>query len=202
VPAKAIEDLAQAVLTRLAGGAPTPLAALARVEIYPTTVRLVVRGSVLVRSPPGGDGRWKDLQERLGPGERLESVAADDDLVDILVPCRLKFSGGRIWITGPDGLPKCEQTRQDAALISALQEAHALLAADHMGELGSPEDLTLNAAPANPYRRELIRMAFLAPDIQADVLHGRQPPRLNRQRLVLGDVPLAWADQRALFRSC
>ena len=51
-------------------------------------------------------------------------------------------------------------------------------------------------APANRYERGLTALAFLAPDIQAAILAGRQPPTLSMQQLVWSDLPLSWADQR------
>jgi site-specific DNA recombinase len=45
-----------------------------------------------------------------------------------------------------------------------------------------------------------IRLAFLAPDIVEAILEGRQPADLNLTRLKqLGQLPLAWADQRSLL---
>jgi hypothetical protein len=84
-------------------------------------------------------------------------------------------------------------------LIAALKAAHALLAEGTGGPVGLVESAQLSTAPDDPYKRTLIRLAFLAPDIQSAILEGRQPIGLNRQRLVLGAIPPAWADQRRLF---
>ncbi len=46
------------------------------------------------------------------------------------------------------------------------------------------------------YKRQVCRLAFLAPDIQADILAGRQPLSLNLKRLLQGPIPAAWTDQR------
>lgn len=42
-------------------------------------------------------------------------------------------------------------------------------------------------------------LAFLAPDIQRSILEGRQPPGLTLKRLISGEIPLNWAEQRAMF---
>jgi hypothetical protein len=55
--------------------------------------------------------------------------------------------------------------------------------------LGLPEIAVLPQAPSKPYDRRLLCLAFLAPDIQRDILAGRQPPGLSLQRLVLGGIP-------------
>ena len=82
-------------------------------------------------------------------------------------------------------------------LIRALRAAHALLARIGEAPVAWPEQAQLGAAPANPYERNLIKLAFLAPDLQAAILEGRQPPTLTLQALIAADLPLAWPDQRA-----
>jgi len=55
------------------------------------------------------------------------------------------------------------------------------------------------ASPDNTYLRRLVQLAFLAPDIQRAIIEGRQPPGLTAAEIARRGVPLAWADQRALF---
>lgn len=57
----------------------------------------------------------------------------------------------------------------------------------------------LEAAPETSYQRRLIRLAFLAPDLQATILEGRQGPGLTLAALMAEDLPLSWAGQRKLF---
>lgn len=54
----------------------------------------------------------------------------------------------------------------------------------------------LETAPTLPYHRMLLRLAFLAPDIQRDILGGRQPAGLTLEQLVRGDIPPGWDAQR------
>ena len=56
-------------------------------------------------------------------------------------------------------------------------------------------------APEPRYLLRLAAAAFLAPDIQAAILAGRQPAGLTMKRLIHSPTPLAWADQRAAFSS-
>ena len=51
-------------------------------------------------------------------------------------------------------------------------------------------------APKSPYERRLLRLAFLAPDIQQAILAGRQPRSLNLEQMIHSDLPLAWSRQR------
>ena len=125
-------------------------------------------------------------------------MAGDDqDLVRITLPCRLKRAGGAVRITDPSGRPAGSRSEPDDTLIGALKEAHALLAGGE--DIGRPEAASLQAAPACFYKRNVLRLAFLAPDIQSAILEGRQPAGFNRQRLVLKDIPPAWDDQRRTF---
>jgi len=44
--------------------------------------------------------------------------------------------------------------------------------------------------------RRLVPLAFLAPDIQAAIMDGRQPVGLTLQSLRDREIPMSWADQR------
>jgi hypothetical protein len=47
------------------------------------------------------------------------------------------------------------------------------------------------------YFRVLVRISFLAPDIVAAIVEGRQPPMLTRHKLArMTDLPLEWEAQR------
>ena len=74
-------------------------------------------------------------------------------------------------------------------LIKALRTAHAMLGRD---AAGGP---VIDAIPASPYHRKLLRLAFLAPDLQRAILAGRQPPGLSLKQLL--DQRLAAALGRA-----
>ena len=54
-------------------------------------------------------------------------------------------------------------------------------------------------APPQPYERNICRFAFLAPDIQAMILEGRQPPDLTLTRLISETIPVCWEAQRRQF---
>ena len=57
----------------------------------------------------------------------------------------------------------------------------------------------VQAAPESPYDRRILRLAFLAPELQRDILGGLHPPGLNLERLMKTEVPLAWAEQRVVL---
>lgn len=81
----------------------------------------------------------------------------------------------------------------DATLVAALRRAHAMVAKDQSGQP------VLHAAPASPYDRRILRLAFLAPDIQRAIVKGTLPQRINLEYLVHSEIPLDWEAQRAMF---
>jgi site-specific DNA recombinase len=115
------------------------------------------------------------------------------------IPCRMKVRGGRTWLTLPDGQPAGVGPRVDPVLVTALRSAHAMLSQLGGAPVGVPEAAMLAQAPARPYDRRVICLAFLAPDLQRDILEGRQPAGLTLQRLVMGRIPSSWNEQRAAF---
>lgn len=92
-------------------------------------------------------------------------------------------------------------SRRDPKLIKALQRAHQIA-----GGLGwRSRDGSINdieaMAPISHYDRRLCRLAFLAPDIQKRIFEGRQPVRMNLERLFAQPIPTCWVAQRRLFAS-
>ena len=139
------------------------------------------------------------LARRLGPGETIRCDGAGDAQLRLTIPCRMRLRGGRTWLTSPDGQPVGVGARVDAALVTALRSAHAMLSKLGGAQVGTPELATPSQAPANPYERRLLCLAYLAPDIQRDILEGRQPVGLTLQRRVLGRIPASWDEQREFF---
>ena len=57
----------------------------------------------------------------------------------------------------------------------------------------------IDASPSSPHDRAILRLAFLAPDIQRAILNGHQPLHLNLETLKNKAIPLAWSQQRKLL---
>nr|WP_166179978.1 recombinase family protein [Altererythrobacter segetis] len=143
-------------------------------------VRLVSDG--LVVDLPGG--RAADLGLRLSDEETI--VHAASKVVRIHVPLALPLRGGRpLVLTGAT-----RSARPDPALITALRKAHRMLER----EGGMP---VVKSSPLSLYDRQILRLAFLAPELQRDILAGRQPPMLNLEKLKSIAIPLAWNGQKA-----
>jgi hypothetical protein len=160
----------------------------------------------ILRGRAGAEQGFRSLLRELGePGAsfQMDHISVESDYAYIVwraetrlaIAARFQVRGGRAFARGLDQTAP----RRDAALIRALGRAHDLLS-DRCGSgFGLPERAYLTQAPANPYERKLLRLAFLAPDLQRDIIAGRQPVELNLERLMAIEIPANWAAQRALF---
>jgi site-specific DNA recombinase len=113
----------------------------------------------------------------------------DGSLQPLIIPFRLSTRSGRSEIIAGD----TTRPRRDPVLIRALKQAHARLGRDGSGQP------ILDAAPDMIRARRMLRLAFLAPDLQRAILEGRQPREITLARLIDSDIPLLWSEQRRLF---
>lgn len=124
------------------------------------------------------------LPSRFAGEERI--THASTRACRVLLPLALPLRGGRrLVIAGSQSSPRPNRT-----LVDALRRAHRMLSRDRTG---FP---TIETSPRSPYERKLLRLAFLAPDIQSDILEGRQPPSLNLEQVMQTSIPPGWEEQR------
>ena len=124
---------------------------------------------------------------------RLSARLADDetildragDRITVLLPIQFASRGSKQKIVPARSRPP----QPDRVLIAALRKAHVML----RSERGLP---IMDTAPSSPYDRNILRLAFLAPDIQRAILDGCHPLHLNLEKLKKIDIPLAWTEQR------
>ncbi|WP_397403249.1 hypothetical protein [Phenylobacterium sp.] len=134
------------------------------------------------------------IRQRLGEGEQAvteQGVAAGLRLV---LPQRLKLRGGRTVISGAADEPR---GRINPGIVQVLKRAHAELLELKASSLTRPADMTEAVAPATQHDRQVCKLAFLAPELQREILTGIQPPGLTLRRMLKSQMPLAWADQKA-----
>lgn len=123
-----------------------------------------------------------EIAPRLSADERIVHSSRKSCRID--VPVALPLRGGkRLIITGS------QTANPDRTLIAALRKAHRMV----LVKRGQP---FLHTAPESRYERELLRLAFLSPDLQRDILAGDQPPMLTLEALRHIDIPLCWKQQR------
>lgn len=119
---------------------------------------------------------------------------ASDGSVTLNIPALLKHRAGRSWFE--KAAPGAPRRRPDRVLIAGLRRAHAELARAGIHPCNSAASWREAVGINDNYLRRLVPLAFLAPDIQAAILDGRQPIGLTLQSLRDREIPLSWADQR------
>jgi DNA topoisomerase IB len=91
-------------------------------------------------------------------------------------------------------------TRRDPALIKLVTIAHMARQALAASPEPVMEDIAKGLGYSRDYLTVLLRISYLAPDIVAAILDGRQPAQLNRQKLArLNSLPIDWQAQRAML---
>ena len=109
------------------------------------------------------------------------------------------FRGGRTWLVRPQGSKAPAVTEPNRQLIKALATAQGCLDDHGAAPTNRPDDWREARSIADGYLRQLVRLGYLAPDIQQHILEGRQPAGLTAQQIIEQGVPLAWEDQRRVF---
>jgi DNA invertase Pin-like site-specific DNA recombinase len=179
VPGLAIEHQLRSILERLKPAHEGDcLDLVRRVEVRSSTIIVLVEASL-------GSGATL----RLVAGEVAAVDLARPDWLRLELPLRIRNRRARTSIQ----LAREPETCFDQVLISGLRRAHAMTALD------SRRLPMLPSAPATMYERRLVRLAFLAPDLQAAILDGRQPAHLSLEQLIERPIPIDWDEQRAIF---
>lgn len=176
VSATKLERFLRAALERLLALHAEPLGSIKRVTIEHGRVELTLPASF-----------FRDLQARVASEEEVTRIDRESCL--LILPAVLSNRGSGASIAS--GMRSSAEHYR--TLIAALRKAHRMLERDGSG---LP---ILAAAPKSPYERQLRRLAFLAPDIQHDILAGRHSTRLNLERLMQSPIPLDWPAQRSMF---
>jgi len=178
VSASALEEVLRSTLQRLIPTEDESLRSLQRVEVQRQRLLLTIKAA---------------NRAITGPLLTHEHLARDPDVPGtylLTLPITLSRTGSRATIvTGAPTPGAPTRARRDPILISALRRAHAMVPRDAHGPF-------LSTAPESQYARRLAALALLAPDIQRDILAGRQPQTLTLAMLMAGDQPLDWAEQR------
>ena len=155
-----------------------PLKLASRIEVHAECVEVLLPLKLINK-----------VNGNLVTGERAVPDPAEPEYLRLTLPWRMQTRGGRAEIVAGDQ----NVSQPDPSLIRALRAAHAMI--EHSSKNGP----ILQASPTTPWRRQLVRLAFLAPDIQRAILEGRHPHTLTLAVLMKGEVPLLWADQHRRF---
>jgi site-specific DNA recombinase len=63
----------------------------------------------------------------------------------------------------------------------------------------SIEQIAIRTGTCRKRLTKLVKLSWLAPDLVRQMLDGREPRDLTRQRLLDADLPTRWLDQRAML---
>jgi DNA invertase Pin-like site-specific DNA recombinase len=200
LPGPATDSLILPIVARLAGAQPTagsersPVC-LRRIDVHSDNLLMELDAACLAPRGAEPEHALRIVEDRLCHGER---ALTSDDAIIVSIPICLKRRGGRTWAVGAASGGN-QQRRPDRTLIAALRKAHALLRAANASPLLPASSLVDAEGIADCYDRKLIRLAFLAPDIQSAILNGRQPASLSLKDLIDAEMPGSWPTQRQKF---
>lgn len=138
--------------------------------------------------------RLKQIEAQLPVGAKLVRT---DHGVQIMLCGRPQRRGGAKRIEGWSKQDWSVVTpRHDTTLLSALGRAHGWREAIERGDGGGIEVLAAREKLNRRQVSRLLRLAFLAPDIQKAIVEGRQPAGFNLKRFSESVLPIAWDQQR------
>ncbi len=183
LPATAFEQLVSETVARWLPNTAAPLD-------LPLAIRL--REHEILIDLPGEHAA--DISTQLRDSERV--LHSTRLACRVAVPMTLPLRGGRKTIALGS-----RTSKPDRSLIHSLRRAHSMIELHR----GLP---FLETAPASHYHRGTLALAFLAPDIQRDILAGRQPARSRSRNCATlksrcaGSVSAScWAGLRAADRA-
>ena len=150
---------------------------LVRAQVHADRIDLDVCSARLVRwllNEGGGEG--------IADGNRASNANADgaeEKLIRLSIPARLKRTGKEMKFI-VDGV--ANSAPADTSLIRLLVRGQKI--GKRMFEPGCPplEDIAREEGITSSYATRLVRLTFLAPDIVAAILAGKQPRRAHGQQ--------------------
>lgn len=114
------------------------------------------------------------------------------------VPVQMKRRGAEMRLVLGDA--RDSEAMPDPVLIKIVAQGHGWFEELRSGKCPSVGDLVAQHGVSQGDISRRLPLAFLAPDIVATILDGRQPVELTAARLVrIRGLPLSWAEQRRVL---
>jgi DNA invertase Pin-like site-specific DNA recombinase len=187
VPIRQIRGVLDDLVSRLLRGSKAE-----RRSLLPTLLRRIE----LHRDRLEVQARVPTLSEGAG-GPTLSEGALDSLELPLTIPISTVRTGGEVRLLLPPSRG-AGNGRHDPALIALVAKAWRARQALTLTPRVSIEEAAGGMGLKVDYFRVLVRISFLAPDIVAAILAGRQPATLTRHRLArMTDLPLEWGAQRS-----
>ena len=162
-----------------------------RVDILEERVRLALAKAVLAETVVRLWLRSEACRED------HHAAATDGALIEIAIPIRLKRRHRATLVT-PTDRPTPAPPRVDRALIRAVSIARDWRRQLETGEITSTLELARREGLCNRHAGRLLPLAYLAPDLVAAIIAGRQPRGMTLRALTERPLPKVWDEQRRL----
>jgi DNA invertase Pin-like site-specific DNA recombinase len=170
-------------------------------ELEGLVIRQLARSAELISETSLTRQEVRSMVERVTVHQdRVEIVLAQtiDCTEPIIIPVTLISRSGEKRLSIPEAVEY--RARPDAALIKLVVRACQVRQLMEDTVAPSLSDAAAKLGLTSAYLGVLLRLSYLAPDIVAAILDGRQPATLNRQRLArIASLPMDWKGQRALL---
>jgi site-specific DNA recombinase len=177
-PADRVDALIGAALQRISAACDNPLEQLVRAELSAHSLELVLPARMQA-----------SVRAALADAEWVSTEDGNPELMRWSIPAVLQPRGGRAKVLAVES----HAPNRDPVLIQGLRAAHRLIERDRSG-LPKVEEI-----PQSRYTVRLMRLAFLSPRIQRDILAGHQPTSLRLEDLVRAPLPLCWRAQERMM---
>ena len=173
---------------------------LKRIEISSDQVTLMFDEQALAATLGATGSEIEEvLRSKLPPEDQIARLA---DRIVLTVFTHLASRGAARRVEGNDPASltwTATKSRLDPRLITALAQADDWRRLINAGDVSCVEDLTKLGNHERSHVRKVLRLAFLAPDIQQAILAGRQPVTLTLTALTETELPLLWTEQRRVL---
>jgi hypothetical protein len=136
-----------------------------------------------------------ELASSLGLAAFLDRTEAPGQVIEIRTPVRLRRRGSDLrMIAGGDG---AAIGRPDPALLKLVARGTTWFEEITTGKAQTFREIAAREKVSDAFVGQVVELAFLAPDLKAMVMEGRQPPELTADRLLkkLCPLPASWVDQ-------
>jgi site-specific DNA recombinase len=95
--------------------------------------------------------------------------------------------------------PSGARVRRNKRLVALLALSRKTAEAVYGARNGSVDAVSIQFRRTPAFIHRVLRLNYLAPDIIAAILDGRQPPGLTRKGLLYASLPTDWVQQRLLL---
>jgi hypothetical protein len=137
----------------------------------------------------------EELVSFVGLATFLDRTEAPGQAFEIRTPVRLRRRGSDLrMIAGGDG---GGMGRPDPALLKLLARGTTWFEEIATGKAQTFREIAAREKVSDAFVGQVVELAFLAPELKAMIMEGRQPPELTADRLLkkLCPLPVLWVDQ-------